>query len=420
MNTTSPQLVDTQPFAQDEAAHEALGQRIAMLSSPSQTSGVQASLWKQALAAARSEAPPHVQRAMRASDVTPASRTAKSTFYSMRTKLAIGSVAALLAISGGLLVIPALGKARASARAISYSNYSSDSMTKYAPPSTSSPVPLPIQSTPSVSASSALSANANDRMATPSPDATRMLVQQASLEIVTKDVRGTFARAQALLRSDLGEYVQQSNLTGSAARDAEGVSTLTGSLVIRVRHDRMQETLGRLRSLAEPHGSVRSEVASASDVTDQAVDLDARISSEQRLETELLRLVETRGQLSELLELRTRLATVRESIERLQAKRDSLARQVSYATISLTLIDANETPVREGSATTWTRVGKTFASAWHDGLDALVGVLAFLLRMLVGGLPLWLAAGLGIWIARAMWRKNLARKAREPVPFASE
>jgi hypothetical protein len=257
-------------------------------------------------------------------------------------------------------------------------------------------------------------------MATAAPDATRMLVQQVSLEIVTKDVRGTFTRAQGLLRSDLGEYVQQSNLIASTIPDARGVvGTLTGSLVIRVRHERLQETLANLRLIAGLDGSVRSEAASASDVTDQAVDLDARILSEQRLETELLRLVETRGQLSELLELRTRLATVRESIERLQAKRDSLARQVSYATISLSLIDAGKTASQAPSASRWSGMSENLAAAWQDGLSGLVSVLAFLLRVLVGGLPIWIAAAGGAWLARVLWRKRLGRLAQEPVPFAS-
>lgn len=420
---------DAQTVEVDEAQDDALGLRIARLSQPAEVEPVATHIWKQALEASHKDAPRRIKHALSLREARHSDVAARVT-PSWQRRAAIGAIAAMIALAGGFVLMPSLGKARSSAR-VSSSYSTAETLTKMPAPATElQPMRDSARSLSSVPGFTLNQKSSSEPLATASPDVARMLVQEASIDIVSSDVRGLFARVQGLLRSDLGEYVQQSNLTGTNAQQPANpprerddhllhAAPLSGSLVLRVRNERLQDTLTKLRALATANGEVRSENATASDVTDQAVDLDARIASEQRLESELLRLVETRGQLSELLELRTRLASVRESIERMQARRDALSRQVAFATITVTLIDAAEQSPASQNKSVWRDGLTTIGEAWHEGIDWLVGLLAFTLRLLVGGLPIWLIACAIYWLYRKFERHQRAREANEPAPFGA-
>ncbi len=228
--------------------------------------------------------------------------------------------------------------------------------------------------------------------------AARFVVRKATIEIETADVASAFAKAVHSVSAAQGEYVQDSSLSGEG-RHARA------SLTLRVAADRLGEALTELRGL----GAVASERSSGEDVTAQMVDLEARLRNEQRVEKELLELLEKRGDapLKEVLELRQALSGVRESIEQMSGQREHLSRLVSLATV-LVIIRTGDVPeaVRSG-------LGDYFltniARAWGMGLTALADSVAAQVRVAVGGLVWWVVLAVAIGAAVRWRRRRLAR-----------
>jgi hypothetical protein len=236
--------------------------------------------------------------------------------------------------------------------------------------------------------------------------ADRQVIRKANIELKTLDVRTAFLKAAQLLSEARGEYVEQSSLTGQDEH-------MQGSLTLRVAADHLSELLNQLRGLA----TVVSEASGGEDVTNQVVDLEARIRNEQRVETELLGLMESRkdAPLKDILDLRDSIGRVRENIERMTAQRDRLGRLVSLATV-LVIINTDTTapePRPDGLGTYFVKQTK---AAWQTSMELLTDSVAFIIRLFVGGAFFWLLAILlllGILAARRRW---LRAGAAEPAP----
>ena len=85
-----------------------------------------------------------------------------------------------------------------------------------------------------------------------------------------------------------------------------------------------------------------SENAGSEDVTEQFIDLEARLRSALREEQSLLSLLERADTVSNILTIERELARVRSEIERLQGQLNYLSRRVDLATISVALFPPEE------------------------------------------------------------------------------
>jgi hypothetical protein len=227
--------------------------------------------------------------------------------------------------------------------------------------------------------------------------AERQVIRKATIELATKDVRAAFLKAAHLISEAQGEYVQESDLTGGGER-------VEGNLTLRVAAERLSSVLNDLRQL----GEVRSEKSTGEDVTAQVVDLEARLRNEQRVETELLQLLETRkdAPLKEILELRNTIGQVRQSIEQLTAQRDRLSRLVALATVLVIIRPADApAPVQAGLGG---HFADSFSAAWRNGVVFLADTLAGLLGILVGGLVWWIVL-IGTWLFIRAYVRRRAR-----------
>lgn len=300
--------------------------------------------------------------------------------------LALAACVVLVVIVGAML--PSLGKARASARRVS-----ADAVPGYASAPDWNPAEAPARR----------ASEATGRTSDLRDDTPRLVVRRANMDLVSKDVRATFLKAQQLVSEARGEYVEALALQGQEPR-------LQANLTLRVAADRLPVVLQGLRDL----GTVTSESATGEDVTEQAVDLDARLANERRVEAELLQLLASReaAPLKEVLELRESIGRIRESIERMTAQREKLSRLVSLATV-LVIIRADTTPE---PVAPFEGLGQRFTAAWHEGVDTLVGTLEWLVRVAVGGLVWWAALIPAFFVIRGAMRRLRRWSAAEPPP----
>ena len=122
---------------------------------------------------------------------------------------------------------------------------------------------------------------------------------------------------------------------------------------LRVPGDRLADALARLRQL----GQVVEDTQGSQDVTDQIVDLDARLASARATEQRLTELLQNRtGKLSDVLEVERELTRVRLDIERLDAEKTNVGRRVSYATIDVTIREERKAGLDAGPLSLTTRI----------------------------------------------------------------
>jgi hypothetical protein len=230
------------------------------------------------------------------------------------------------------------------------------------------------------------------------PGIARQLVRNASLRVVVKDLDSTSRRAQALAVS-LGGHVAHVD-----EQRPEGAPSAT--LVLRVPVARLDEALAALRAMGV---RVEHETQGVEDVTEQVVDLDARLRTLEATERELRALLaesRQRGQkVADIMAVYRELTGIRTQIEQLQAQRSALETMAALSTIHLQLVPAVTTlPV---AGTGW-RPGETFRSSLRALVGGLrvVGDLAIFLVVVV--IPLaGLAVVPALLVVRFMRRRGV-------------
>ena len=124
----------------------------------------------------------------------------------------------------------------------------------------------------------------------------------------------------------LGGFVESSTVSGD---DEDAFAEVT----IRVPQEAFPEALDRVRRI----GEVRSEDLRAQDVTEQFIDLDARLRSALRTEGSLLDLLDRAVDVEDVIAIERELSRVRTDIERLQGQLNFLERRVSLSTLTVSL-----------------------------------------------------------------------------------
>ncbi|WP_224337014.1 DUF4349 domain-containing protein [Haloprofundus halobius] len=199
-----------------------------------------------------------------------------------------------------------------------------------------------------------------------------------------------------------GGYVSDT----SVSNRGEGNDTWSeGRVVIRVP----QENYTSMLDAAKAEGDVQYEETTTEDVTDEVVDLEARLENLRAERDRLRELYDQANETEDVLAVQRELSDVQSEIERLEGRLQSLEQRVAYSTLTVHL----EEPRPEGlyDRAAWYDTG--VLSAFLDSVDG-VGVT---LRALVVGLayaaPYLLVFGVPVVGAAVL----LVRRIRGSRPF---
>ncbi len=153
------------------------------------------------------------------------------------------------------------------------------------------------------------------------------IIRSASLTVEVRDIEEAYEEAQSLVK-DMRGHISDS----SSYEDDMGTKSLR--LTIRVPSDKLDKALKELKGI----GHVRAEDIHGYDITEEYVDMEARLSNAKRLETRLLDLLQKRTtKLKDMLEVEKELARVRETIESMEGRKRFYDSRISMSTIQLTL-----------------------------------------------------------------------------------
>ncbi len=163
----------------------------------------------------------------------------------------------------------------------------------------------------------------------------------------------------------------------------------TVTVVVRVPSARFGPALEQIRAVGS---RVIQEKVSGQDVTEEYIDLEARIRTKKALEAQFMEIMKQARKVSEALEVQSEIAEVRTEIERLEGRRRFLENQSAMSTINITL----QSPAPLVTATT-SGFGNDIKQAFGDGIDVgaaiILGLIRFLIVMVPIGVFILLPAG---------------------------
>jgi hypothetical protein len=154
----------------------------------------------------------------------------------------------------------------------------------------------------------------------------RKVIQNTSLDLQVEDVSKSYQSVMNITLASGGFVIDSST---SASQDRP-----QADLTIRVPAAAYESVLEQLRGLAI---KVEKETSNSQDVTDQYIDLEARLRNQQALEVQYLDFLGRAQNITEMLQIQDRLSQVRLEIERIQGQANAIDTLSSLATISVHL-----------------------------------------------------------------------------------
>lgn len=154
----------------------------------------------------------------------------------------------------------------------------------------------------------------------------RMIVRTGDMYLVVEDVADSLERIARLAETYDG-YVVSSNSWQDGDR-------MMGNIAIRVDAVYFTSALQSLRAMAV---EVERESTSGQDVTEEYVDLSARLNNLEASESQLLNLMEQAGTVEEILQVQRELTNTREEIEQIKGRMQYLEQSSSTSLIQIQL-----------------------------------------------------------------------------------
>lgn len=241
----------------------------------------------------------------------------------------------------------------------------------------------------------------------------RVIIYVGEIWLVVKDTQEAVA-AVTELAEEMGGYVSASNLYQSSN------NVLQGNITIRVPSDRYQETLAELRALAL---RVEREESHSQDVTEEFIDLEARLANLESGEEAMQKLLGERQQvaeISDIAEVQQRLAEIRGQIEQTEGRLRYLTDQAALSTINIELVPEALPPTPTPTPTPlpgW-EPGAAARQASQELVFSLQEVVNSLIWGVIYGLPLLIIylipLVIVVWLIRWGWKRYKAGKETPP------
>ena len=187
--------------------------------------------------------------------------------------------------------------------------------------------------------------------------------------------------------------------------------TLDIKLVVRVPSNQFGRAFDEIKKLA---GNTPSENVTSQDVTEDFIDLEARIKTQKALEVQFLEIMRQANKIADALEVQRQIAEVRTDIEKLEGRKRFLENRSSLSTINVNI----QTP-KPVITVTQSGFGHSLREAVSDSITLASDMVLFFARFLIMMVPVFLFVflpiGLGIrYVVRRAKRMRLAQALATP------
>jgi uncharacterized protein DUF4349 len=184
-------------------------------------------------------------------------------------------------------------------------------------------------------------------------------------------------------------------VVNSTASQGSDKRLVQGSLDLRIPAESYEDALARLRQL----GKVEALEESGQDVSQEFVDLNARIRQLRAVEAQLLELLQQADDVPAALAVQNQLSQVQLDLEQARGRLQYLDNRVSYATISLAMHEVGAVAPKGD--------GFSIVDAWATAGSAFLTVVGWIFIGIAVAAPVLVLLGLGLLAGREL-RKRFA------------
>ncbi|PQV49584.1 uncharacterized protein DUF4349 [Jejuia pallidilutea] len=229
------------------------------------------------------------------------------------------------------------------------------------------------------------SSSINGLVSVPAEAKPQKIIKTSYLKFETQDLEKSYSAIISAVKTNNG-FVQDDNSNKS-------YNTITRHLVIRIPTSNFQTAID---AISENVSYFDSKRISAKDVTEEFIDLEARLKAKQTLEKRYLELLNKAKNVKEILEIERELSNIREEIEAKQGRLKYLQDKVSLSTINIEFYKlTSEAPVTTSYGT----------KMWNAVKGGFNGISVFFLGILYVW-PLIVIAGIAIFLLRRWIKKS--------------
>lgn len=238
---------------------------------------------------------------------------------------------------------------------------------------------------------------------TPPTVTERKIIRNADLQLESTAPEETQQKIAAIVESKGGFVVQSTQNSSNSQVTMRDMVSMT----VRVPAEKFNETLNEIRPTAS---RVIVETIEGKDVTEEFVDVQARLRAKKALEEQFLEIMKRSNSVQDALNVQRELGNVRTEIEQIEGRLRFLENQASLSTIKIRI----QTP--QAFSTSSSGFFYQLKEAVSTGFNFALNFLLVLVTLLIGLLPFLLFIVLPIYLlVRYFLRRNRKQKLAEEI-----
>jgi len=247
-----------------------------------------------------------------------------------------------------------------------------------------------------------ISLNDVDRAESAAAAIERKIIRNADLTLEVSSPAEAQRKVSSIAESSGGFVVTSESKQREDVEPAKRTRDI--KLVVRVPSSHFEAAAAAIEGLAT--NVVQRNIA-GEDVTEQFIDLEARLKTQKALELQFLGIMKQATKVADALEVQRQIAEVRTEIEKLEGRKRFLENRSSLSTITVNLL--SPTPI----VVSTTGFGRNLRDAVSESIDLATGMVLFFIRFVIVMVPVvvfvFLPLGLvAIYFTRRAKRIRLA------------
>ena len=216
----------------------------------------------------------------------------------------------------------------------------------------------------------------------------RKLIKEGNLSFETDDISKTTAFITRQLRKNNG-YISSEN-------EEKETNSIHKKITVRIPSEKFDAFIDSLSTTVEVFDTKEINVV---DVTENFVDVEARLQSKKETEKRYLALLEKANTISEIIEIQEKLDAIREETESLEARYNTLSNCIAYSTINIDIYK---------EITDFNNYTTRLADNFVDGWDGLLSFFLFCLSIW----PFFIFLAISIVVLVLLIKRSKKRKLR--------
>ena len=204
------------------------------------------------------------------------------------------------------------------------------------------------------------------------------LIKSVQISLQVKSIEESTKLISTIVKQQQGDILELNDF-----RSGESATVQSVFLKLRIPQERLDSVTDAIAQL----GIVKGRSLKAEDVSNQLIDLQARLKNSRQTEVQLQEILKQTGSVGDVLKVTQELSRVREAIEQIDAHLTNLKNQVAYSTIQVNL--SSEIATSPPQSDLGTQLQNTWNNSTHSLTVVSIGLLKLSIWLLVY-CPYWL------------------------------